>query len=73
MAGKARIKRIRVTKSGNPARVITFTTRGVGSNMYYFVHRYNPSEFDELIGKSEDAALEWLVCNRWEVHWITGK
>jgi len=74
MGGKARTKRIKVTKPGEPARVITFTTRShLDGNYLYFVHRYNPPEFDVLVGKSEGDALEWLAANGWKVGWFTGK
>ncbi len=75
MAGKAQIKRIRVTKPGYPARVLTFTTRGSNADgiITYFVHRYNSYEFDEIVGKSEGHALGWLVANGWRYEWIMGK
>jgi len=75
MAGKARTKRIRCTKEGELPRVLTFTTRGANSygEVIYFVHRYNASEFDEIIGKSEGTALGWLAANGWTVGWFTGK
>ena len=74
MAGKAQVKRIRVTKSGEPARVLTFTTRGaVNGVLLYFVHRYNPPEFDELVGKDEGFALAWLVAHNYRYEYIMGK
>lgn len=75
MAGRSQIKRIRVTKPGYPARVLTFTTRGANSygEVIYFVHRYNPSEFDEIVGKSEGTALGWLIAKGWKYEWIFGK
>ncbi len=74
MGGKAQIKRIRVTKPGHPARVLTFTTRGSNDAgiITYFVHRYNSYEFDEIVGKSEGCALGWLVANGWRYEWIFG-
>ena len=75
MGGKARTKRVKVTKPGHPARVLTFTTRGYFTSgiPLYFVHRYNPPEFDVLVGKSEGDALGWLAANGWTVGWFTGK
>ena len=75
MAGKARTKRVKCTKPGEPARVLTFTTRGEYTEgmPIYFVHRYNPPEFDMLVGKSEGDALGWLAANGWTVGWFTGK
>ena len=75
MGGKARTKRVKCTKPGHPARVLTFTTRGefTSGMPIYFVHRYNPPEFDVLVGKSEGDALGWLAANGWKVGWFTGK
>ena len=73
--GKCKIKRIKVTKTGNPARIVTFTSRGanVDGNIVYFVHRYNPPEFEELYGKTEGVALAMLAAMGYTVHWMTGK
>jgi len=73
MAGRARVKRVKVTKDGEPARVLSFTTRGIAGSVLYFVHRYNPPEFDAIVGKSEGEALEWLRLNGYTVGWFTGK
>lgn len=75
MAGRAQIKRIRCTKAGEPSRVLTFTTRRANTygEVLYFVHRYNPSEFDEIVGKSEGTALGWLIAKSWRYEWIMGK
>lgn len=74
MAGRHKIKRIKVTKRGEPARILSFTTQGtmIDGNFLYFVHRYNPPEFDAIVGKSEGEALGWLAANGWNVGWLTG-
>lgn len=70
-----RTKQIIVTKDGNPGRVITFSTRGVSSDglIHHFVHRYNPSEFDPIIGKCEREALDWLAENGWQIRRVRKK
>lgn len=75
MAGKTTIKRIRVTKVGEAARILTLSSRGVVIDgvRIFFVHRYNPPEFIDIVGKAEGYALAWLITNGWKYEWIGGK
>ena len=74
MSGKAKIKRVMTTKSGEPARVLTFTARPNSKGVFiYFVHRYNADEFSPIIGKSETEAHAWLVAQGYHMRYITGR